>query len=73
MFSILDGVSGILEDLLQSEDEGSSVCSSNKGQKNTGPSPSALQLSRLEMQETDFYADLVFAYGEVQKIFVTQA
>ncbi|XP_051720603.1 ATPase family AAA domain-containing protein 2-like isoform X2 [Ctenopharyngodon idella] len=46
-----DGVSGILEDLLQSEDEGSSVCSSNKGQKNTGPSPSALQLNRSALQQ----------------------
>lgn len=63
---LLDGVSGILEDLLQSEDEGSSVCSSNKGQKNTGPSPSALQLNRLEMQKTDFCADL-------KEIFETQS
>ncbi|KAK7146911.1 hypothetical protein R3I94_009676 [Phoxinus phoxinus] len=44
------GVSDILEDLLQSEDEGSSVCSS-KGQKNTGPAPSALHLNRNALQQ----------------------
>ncbi|KAK7158169.1 hypothetical protein R3I93_009389 [Phoxinus phoxinus] len=44
-------VSDILEDLLQSEDEGSSVCSSNKGQKNTGPAPSALHLNRNALQQ----------------------
>ncbi|XP_067304167.1 ATPase family AAA domain-containing protein 2-like isoform X1 [Pseudorasbora parva] len=46
-----EGLSGILEDLLQSEDEGSSVCSSNKGQKNTGPDPSALHLKRTALQQ----------------------
>ncbi|CAM4704056.1 unnamed protein product [Leuciscus chuanchicus] len=44
-------VSDILEDLLQSEDEGSTVCSSNKGQKNTGPAPSALHLTRNALQQ----------------------
>uniref|UniRef100_A0A9J7YJV2 AAA+ ATPase domain-containing protein n=2 Tax=Cyprinus carpio TaxID=7962 RepID=A0A9J7YJV2_CYPCA len=46
-----DGVSGILDDLLQSEDEGSSVCITNKGQKNTGPSASALHLNRSALQQ----------------------
>uniref|UniRef100_A0A8C1ZEU1 ATPase family AAA domain-containing protein 2 n=1 Tax=Cyprinus carpio TaxID=7962 RepID=A0A8C1ZEU1_CYPCA len=41
-----DGVSGILDDLLQSEDEGSSVWITNKGQKNTGPSASASALQQ---------------------------
>ncbi len=59
IFSILEGVSEVLDDLLQSEDEGSSVCITNKGQKNTGPSASVLHLNRLEMRWTDFCADLV--------------
>uniref|UniRef100_A0A672S2B6 ATPase family AAA domain containing 2 n=1 Tax=Sinocyclocheilus grahami TaxID=75366 RepID=A0A672S2B6_SINGR len=46
-----DGLSGILDDLLQSEDEGSSVCITNKGQKNTGPSASALHLNRSALQQ----------------------
>uniref|UniRef100_A0A672SWL8 ATPase family AAA domain-containing protein 2 n=1 Tax=Sinocyclocheilus grahami TaxID=75366 RepID=A0A672SWL8_SINGR len=46
-----DGVSGILDDLLQSEDEGSSVCITNKGQKNTGPAASALHLNRSALQQ----------------------
>uniref|UniRef100_A0A8C1X2E2 ATPase family AAA domain-containing protein 2 n=1 Tax=Cyprinus carpio TaxID=7962 RepID=A0A8C1X2E2_CYPCA len=46
-----DGVSGILDDLLQSEDEGSSVWITNKGQKNTGPSASALHLNRSALQQ----------------------
>uniref|UniRef100_A0A8C1MC41 ATPase family AAA domain-containing protein 2 n=1 Tax=Cyprinus carpio TaxID=7962 RepID=A0A8C1MC41_CYPCA len=46
-----EGVSGILDDLLQSEDEGSSVCITNKGQKNTGPSASALHLNRSALQQ----------------------
>ncbi|XP_077070914.1 ATPase family AAA domain-containing protein 2 isoform X2 [Siphateles boraxobius] len=45
------GVSDILEDLLQSEDEGSSMCCSNKGQKKTGPAPSALHLNRNALQQ----------------------
>uniref|UniRef100_A0A9J7X4U8 ATPase family AAA domain-containing protein 2 n=1 Tax=Cyprinus carpio carpio TaxID=630221 RepID=A0A9J7X4U8_CYPCA len=49
------GVSGILDDLLQSEDEGSSVCITNKGQKNTGPAASALHLNRSALhQPTSF-------------------
>ncbi|XP_016313784.1 ATPase family AAA domain-containing protein 2 isoform X4 [Sinocyclocheilus anshuiensis] len=47
----VEGVSGILDDLLQSEDEGSSVCITNKGQKNTGPSASALHLNRSALQQ----------------------
>uniref|UniRef100_A0A672SUX5 Bromo domain-containing protein n=1 Tax=Sinocyclocheilus grahami TaxID=75366 RepID=A0A672SUX5_SINGR len=46
-----EGVSGILDDLLQSEDEGSSVCITNKGQKNTGPAASALHLNRSALQQ----------------------
>ncbi|XP_016137521.1 ATPase family AAA domain-containing protein 2-like [Sinocyclocheilus grahami] len=46
-----EGLSGILDDLLQSEDEGSSVCITNKGQKNTGPSASALHLNRSALQQ----------------------
>ncbi|XP_050988099.1 ATPase family AAA domain-containing protein 2-like isoform X2 [Labeo rohita] len=46
-----EGASGILEDLLQSEDEGSSVCITNKGQKNTGPAASALHLNRSALQQ----------------------
>ncbi|XP_059424310.1 ATPase family AAA domain-containing protein 2-like isoform X1 [Carassius carassius] len=46
-----EGVSGILDDLLQSEDEGSSVCITNKGQKNTGQSASALHLKRSALQQ----------------------
>ncbi|KAF4102852.1 ATPase family AAA domain-containing protein 2-like isoform X1 [Onychostoma macrolepis] len=46
-----EGVSGILDDLLQSEDEGSSVCITNKGQKSTGPSASALHLNRSALQQ----------------------
>uniref|UniRef100_A0A8C1X673 ATPase family AAA domain-containing protein 2 n=1 Tax=Cyprinus carpio TaxID=7962 RepID=A0A8C1X673_CYPCA len=46
-----EGVSGILDDLLQSEDEGSSVWITNKGQKNTGPSASALHLNRSALQQ----------------------
>ncbi|XP_042629252.1 ATPase family AAA domain-containing protein 2-like [Cyprinus carpio] len=42
---VAEGVSGILDDLLQSEDEGSSVCITNKGQKNTGAAASALHLN----------------------------
>uniref|UniRef100_A0A8C1MEH2 ATPase family AAA domain-containing protein 2 n=1 Tax=Cyprinus carpio TaxID=7962 RepID=A0A8C1MEH2_CYPCA len=34
-----------------SEDEGSSVCITNKGQKNTGPSASALHLNRSALQQ----------------------
>uniref|UniRef100_A0A673J392 ATPase family AAA domain-containing protein 2 n=1 Tax=Sinocyclocheilus rhinocerous TaxID=307959 RepID=A0A673J392_9TELE len=45
-----DGVSGIL-DLLQSEDEGSSVCITNKSQKNTGLAASALHLNRSALQQ----------------------
>uniref|UniRef100_A0A8C2GXN8 ATPase family AAA domain-containing protein 2 n=1 Tax=Cyprinus carpio TaxID=7962 RepID=A0A8C2GXN8_CYPCA len=49
------GVSGILDDLLQSEDEGSSVCITNKGQKNTGAAASALHLNRSALhQPTSF-------------------
>ncbi|XP_073782714.1 ATPase family AAA domain-containing protein 2 isoform X1 [Danio rerio] len=44
-------VSGILDDLLQSEDEGSSVCITNKGQKNTGPAVSVLHLTRSALQQ----------------------
>ncbi|XP_016338700.1 ATPase family AAA domain-containing protein 2-like isoform X3 [Sinocyclocheilus anshuiensis] len=47
----VEGVSGILDDLLQSEDEGSSVCITNKGQKNTGPAASALHLNRSALQQ----------------------
>ncbi|KAL1259935.1 hypothetical protein QQF64_010512 [Cirrhinus molitorella] len=46
-----EGASGILDDLLQSEDEGSSVCITNKGQKNSGPAASALHLSRSALQQ----------------------
>ncbi|XP_043116667.1 ATPase family AAA domain-containing protein 2-like isoform X2 [Puntigrus tetrazona] len=46
-----EGVSGILDDILHSEDEGSSVCITNKAQKNTGPSASALHLSRSALQQ----------------------
>ncbi|XP_016375636.1 ATPase family AAA domain-containing protein 2-like isoform X3 [Sinocyclocheilus rhinocerous] len=46
----VEGVSGIL-DLLQSEDEGSSVCITNKSQKNTGLAASALHLNRSALQQ----------------------
>ncbi|XP_026084340.1 ATPase family AAA domain-containing protein 2-like isoform X1 [Carassius auratus] len=46
-----EGVFGILDDLLQSEDEGSSVSITNKGQKNTGPAASALHLNRSALQQ----------------------
>ncbi|XP_051574351.1 ATPase family AAA domain-containing protein 2-like isoform X2 [Myxocyprinus asiaticus] len=45
------GLTGILDDLLQSEDEGSSECTTNKGQKNAGAAPSALQLKRSALHE----------------------
>lgn len=51
VFFVLEGVSGILDDLLQSEDEGSSMCTTNKGQKTTGPTASVLHLSRLNLRK----------------------
>uniref|UniRef100_A0A8C2C3D2 ATPase family AAA domain-containing protein 2 n=1 Tax=Cyprinus carpio TaxID=7962 RepID=A0A8C2C3D2_CYPCA len=65
------GVSGILDDLLQSEDEGSSVCITNKGQKNTGAAASALHLNRLEivMYTISLFSTELFICGLTHCVF----
>uniref|UniRef100_A0A8B9L7Z9 ATPase family AAA domain-containing protein 2 n=1 Tax=Astyanax mexicanus TaxID=7994 RepID=A0A8B9L7Z9_ASTMX len=46
-----DGSAGVLDDLLHSDDEGSSLCTSNPAQKNAGPAGSFLLLNRTALQQ----------------------
>ncbi|XP_036414003.1 ATPase family AAA domain-containing protein 2-like isoform X1 [Colossoma macropomum] len=59
-----DGAAGVLDDLLHSDDEGSSMCTSNPAQKNAGPAGTFLHFNRSALQQpTSFRPRLLLSGG----------
>ncbi|XP_062841357.1 ATPase family AAA domain-containing protein 2-like [Trichomycterus rosablanca] len=59
-----DGVTGVLDDLLHSDDEASSICTSNPAQANAGQTKSFLLLTRSAVQEPTTFRPRLLLCGD---------